>query len=93
MIHEIARQLPNKSIPDAIICNVGGGGLLGGALQGVSKLKWDQSKLFVSSGCASIHPKLKAKLTAIETHGANCYHLSLLANSPDPAARLLIPDR
>ncbi|CAE6519288.1 unnamed protein product [Rhizoctonia solani] len=71
MIQEIARQLPNKIIPDAIVCNVGGGGLLGGALRGVNGLKWDS--------------------IAIETHGANCYHLSLLANSPDPAARSLIP--
>ncbi|KAG8716402.1 hypothetical protein FRC11_013385 [Ceratobasidium sp. 423] len=75
MIYEIACQLPNKIIPDAIVCNVGGGGLLGGILRGVNELKWDPTKLI-----------------AIETHGANCYHLSLLANSLDPAARSLIPD-
>ncbi|CUA75930.1 threonine dehydratase [Rhizoctonia solani] len=75
IIHEIAHQLPNKSAPDAIVCNVGGGGLLGGVLRGVGELKWDQSKLI-----------------AIETHGANCYHLSLLANSPDPVVRSRIPD-
>ncbi|KAH7341972.1 tryptophan synthase beta subunit-like PLP-dependent enzyme [Rhizoctonia solani] len=75
MIHEIASQLPNKSAPNAIICNVGGGGLLGGVLRGVNELKWDCTKLI-----------------AFETHGANCYHLSLLANSPDPAAHSLIPE-
>jgi hypothetical protein len=36
--------------------------------------------------------RLQAKLIAIETHGANCYHLSLLANSSDPASHLLIPN-
>ncbi|KAJ1307333.1 hypothetical protein OPQ81_001439 [Rhizoctonia solani] len=75
MIHEMANQLPNKCAPDAIVCNVGGGGLLGGVLHGVNELKWDHTRLI-----------------AIETHGANCYHLSLLANSSDPAARSLIPD-
>ncbi|GAB1521742.1 catabolic L-serine/threonine dehydratase [Rhizoctonia solani] len=70
MIHEIARQIPNKAAPNAIVCNVGGGGLLGGVFQGINELEWDR----------------------IETHGANCYHLSLLANSPNPACRLLIPD-
>ncbi|CAE7204430.1 unnamed protein product, partial [Rhizoctonia solani] len=75
MIHEIARQLPNKSVPDAIVCNVGGGGLLGGILRGVNELTWDQTKLI-----------------AVETHGANSYHLSLLANSLDPAVRALVPD-
>ncbi|CAE6515699.1 unnamed protein product [Rhizoctonia solani] len=75
MIHEIATQLPNECAPDAIICNVGGGGLLGGILRGVNELKWDCTKLIT-----------------IETHGANCYHFSLLANSPDPAAYSLIPE-
>ncbi|KAF8717761.1 Tryptophan synthase beta subunit-like PLP-dependent enzyme, partial [Rhizoctonia solani] len=75
MIHEIARQIPNKAAPNAIVCNVGGGGLLGGVFQGINELEWDRTKLI-----------------AVETHGANCYHLSLLANSPNPASRLLIPD-
>ncbi|CAE6405402.1 unnamed protein product [Rhizoctonia solani] len=75
MIHEIARQIPNKAAPNAIVCNVGGGGLLGGVFQGINELEWDRTKL-----------------VAVETHGANCYHLSLLANSPNPASRLLIPD-
>jgi threonine dehydratase len=44
MIHEIARQTPSGTVPDAIVCNVGGGGLLGGVLRGVNELKWDHSE-------------------------------------------------
>jgi L-serine/L-threonine ammonia-lyase len=35
MVYEIAEQL-NGCVPDAIICCVGGGGLLGGILEGIS---------------------------------------------------------
>lgn len=43
MIHEIARQLSGSIAPDAIVCNVGGGGLLGGVLRGVNDLGWNRS--------------------------------------------------
>ncbi|THH10834.1 hypothetical protein EW145_g1054 [Phellinidium pouzarii] len=39
MIAEITTQLPSK--PDAIFCSVGGGGLLGGIIDGCSKAGWD----------------------------------------------------
>ncbi|KAG5645816.1 hypothetical protein DXG03_005157 [Asterophora parasitica] len=39
MIKEISTQLPNK--PDAIFCSVGGGGLLGGVIQGSKEVGWD----------------------------------------------------
>lgn len=74
MIHEIGRQLPGGIMPDAIFCNVGGGGLLGGVLRGVNDLGWDRTKI-----------------VAIETHGSNCYHLSMLANSPSSTSVSLIP--
>ncbi|KAG9102606.1 hypothetical protein FRC06_001649, partial [Ceratobasidium sp. 370] len=74
MVHEIARQLPRGIAPDAILCSVGGGGLLCGILRGVHDLGWDQTHIVTT-----------------ETHGANAYHLSLLANSEDPGARVLIP--
>ena len=35
MVHEIKEQMKG-AIPDAIICCVGGGGLLGGILKGTS---------------------------------------------------------
>ena len=46
MIHEMARQLPTGVKPDAIICSVGGAGLLGGILRGVNDVGWDQSTNF-----------------------------------------------
>lgn len=42
MITETARQLAEK--PDAIFCSVGGGGLLGGVLDGCKTVGWDDGK-------------------------------------------------
>jgi len=42
MIEEIAHQVPNK--PDAILCSVGGGGLLGGILVGCKNVGWDDGE-------------------------------------------------
>ncbi|KZS90112.1 tryptophan synthase beta subunit-like PLP-dependent enzyme [Sistotremastrum niveocremeum HHB9708] len=39
MIEEIAAELPNP--PKAILCSVGGGGLLGGVLVGCDKVGWE----------------------------------------------------
>lgn len=42
MIHEIKRQLPSEiAKPDAILCSVGGAGLLGGVLTGCKNVGWD----------------------------------------------------
>ncbi|KAG9127532.1 hypothetical protein FRC07_012548 [Ceratobasidium sp. 392] len=75
MIHEMARQLPKGVTPNAILCSVGGGGLLCGVLKGVHDLGWNQTQIITT-----------------ETHGANAYHLSLLANSEHPGAHALIPE-
>ncbi|KAJ1307332.1 hypothetical protein OPQ81_001438 [Rhizoctonia solani] len=75
LIHEVERQLPNGVKPDAILCSVGGAGLLGGVLHGISDVGWDQTQVI-----------------ALETIGANCYHLSLLANTKDPIAQRCIPE-
>ncbi|KAG1842691.1 tryptophan synthase beta subunit-like PLP-dependent enzyme [Suillus tomentosus] len=40
MVTEMQRQLPKK--PDAIFCSVGGGGLIGGIMQGCKNVGWDQ---------------------------------------------------
>lgn len=42
MIAEITTQLHLK--PDAIFCSVGGGGLLGGIIDGCNKADWDDDK-------------------------------------------------
>ncbi|KIY51121.1 tryptophan synthase beta subunit-like PLP-dependent enzyme [Fistulina hepatica ATCC 64428] len=41
MIDEISRQLPAGCKPDAIVCSVGGAGLLGGIVIGCSNIGWD----------------------------------------------------
>ncbi|CEL55229.1 L-serine dehydratase OS=Dictyostelium discoideum GN=sds PE=3 SV=1 [Rhizoctonia solani AG-1 IB] len=75
LIHEVDRQLPNGVKPDAILCSVGGAGLLGGVLRGVNNVGWDHTQVIT-----------------LETIGANCYHLSLLANTEDPIGQGYIPN-
>ena len=43
MINETSKQIPN--VPDAIFCSVGGGGLLGGVIEGCKKVGWDDGKI------------------------------------------------
>lgn len=40
MVTEMQRQLPRQ--PDAIFCSVGGGGLIGGIMQGCKNVGWDE---------------------------------------------------
>ncbi|KAG2048955.1 tryptophan synthase beta subunit-like PLP-dependent enzyme [Suillus hirtellus] len=40
LVTEMQRQLPRK--PDAIFCSVGGGGLIGGIMQGCKNVGWDE---------------------------------------------------
>lgn len=47
MITEIAEDLP--SAPDAIVCSVGGGGLLGGVLEGCKKNGWERGEIVLES--------------------------------------------
>ncbi|KAG8908006.1 hypothetical protein FRB99_001173 [Tulasnella sp. 403] len=41
LVEEIAGQLPHGKKPDAIVCAVGGGGLLGGIILGCKTVGWD----------------------------------------------------
>jgi len=45
MIPEIARQMPDGETPDAIVCSVGGGGLLAGIVQGVENEGWTHTRV------------------------------------------------
>ncbi|KAH9901160.1 tryptophan synthase beta subunit-like PLP-dependent enzyme [Cubamyces lactineus] len=45
MVHEIKRQLPEGTKPDAIFCSVGGGGLAGGIMDGCKAVGWDDVPL------------------------------------------------
>ncbi|EIW60594.1 tryptophan synthase beta subunit-like PLP-dependent enzyme [Trametes versicolor FP-101664 SS1] len=45
MVHEIQRQLPDGTRPDAIFCSLGGGGLAGGIIEGCKVVGWDDVPL------------------------------------------------
>lgn len=44
IIHEITRQLPPGTRPDAIFCSVGGGGLSAGIMKGCKSVGWDNGQ-------------------------------------------------
>lgn len=45
MIKEIKAQMRDK--PEAIFCSVGGGGLIGGLIEGCRSVGWDDGKCSV----------------------------------------------
>ncbi|KAI0637208.1 tryptophan synthase beta subunit-like PLP-dependent enzyme [Trametes polyzona] len=45
MVHEIKRQLPQDTKPDAIFCSLGRGGLAGGIIEGCKTVGWDDVPL------------------------------------------------
>ncbi|OCH95647.1 tryptophan synthase beta subunit-like PLP-dependent enzyme [Obba rivulosa] len=45
IVTEMSQQLPPGTTPDAILCSVGGGGLLGGIIQGCNKVGWEHVRL------------------------------------------------
>ncbi|KAK8067007.1 pyridoxal-phosphate dependent enzyme, partial [Apiospora hydei] len=77
MVDELAAQLPpllkgngngNDGVPDAIVCNCGGGGLLNGIMEGVerqAKKRWARSR--------------RPRVVAVETVGAHSLHASAQA--------------
>lgn len=62
MIHEIKAQLGGIK-PKAIVCVVGGGGLLGGVLQGLDAVGWGDVRVYTgeTEGAESFHLALQAK--------------------------------
>ncbi|KAK7910820.1 hypothetical protein PG985_013301 [Apiospora marii] len=75
MVDELAVQLPalldqgkGDGVPDAIVCNCGGGGLLNGVMEGVERQKrWAAAK------------HKKPRVMAVETVGADSLHASARA--------------
>ncbi|KAI6379190.1 hypothetical protein MCOR25_002068 [Pyricularia grisea] len=68
MVHEVAKQMPTGTLPDAIICSVGGGGLLNGVCQGLDDV------------VAAADPgRPKPIILAVETEGADSLNASVKA--------------
>ncbi|KAH8729299.1 tryptophan synthase beta subunit-like PLP-dependent enzyme [Ilyonectria robusta] len=63
VMQEIAVQMEGEK-PDAVVCSVGGGGLMNGVVQQLDKLGWSDD----------------VKVVAMETDGADSLNRSLLAN-------------
>lgn len=64
LMHELSSQLYDSgysSPPDAIICSVGGGGLLGGVLKGAKELGWKDTSILAceTDGAASLANTLR----------------------------------
>jgi len=65
MIEEIQRQMPDGERPDAIVCSVGGGGLLAGVVNGMERVGWGS----------------EIQILAVETKGADSLYQSALAGT------------
>jgi L-serine/L-threonine ammonia-lyase len=69
MVHEIIEQMKGQ-IPDAIVCCVGGGGLIGGVFKGLQTTNtpgWDKGILFdFESDIVTV--------VGVETHGSASFH-------------------
>jgi L-serine/L-threonine ammonia-lyase len=61
LVDELARQVPG---PDAVVCSVGGGGLLNGVMQGVARNSWG------AGGGGNV-----PRVLAVETRGADSLNL------------------
>ncbi|KAG9052880.1 hypothetical protein FS842_009105 [Serendipita sp. 407] len=68
LIQEISEQLPNGLKPDALLCSVGGAGLIAGLMVGCEVVPtWDQIPII-----------------GVEPNGAACFYHSVLANRSSP---------
>ncbi|KAI8590451.1 serine dehydratase [Geranomyces variabilis] len=73
IIDEISRQLPCGVVPDAVVCVVGGGGLLAGVIRGLER-------------CYSNAQQRCPVVVAVETAGAAAYAAAIAAGSDKPVA-------
>ncbi|KAK3685950.1 tryptophan synthase beta subunit-like PLP-dependent enzyme [Podospora appendiculata] len=63
LVDEVAEQMAEPAVPiDAIVCNVGGGGLLNGVLEGLEARRMDGVKVLAveTVGAASLHASVQA---------------------------------
>ncbi|KAJ9498262.1 catabolic L-serine/threonine dehydratase [Exophiala xenobiotica] len=63
MVEEMSHQIPAGEWPDAIICSVGGGGMLAGITDGMDRVGWGSD----------------VQVLAVETKGADSLHQSMKA--------------
>lgn len=62
IIPELKRQLPSEAIPDAIVCSVGGGGLLSGIMTGLIREGWSTQVLAIeTAGADSLAQSVQQK--------------------------------
>ena len=82
LIQEISGQLAGSLKPDAIVCAVGGGGLLGGVIKGCETVGWDDG----TPKCSG-NPRMQelnqiwsqsVPILGMETHLSNCFYLFII---------------
>lgn len=78
MVTEIVEDLP--TMPDAIFCCVGGGGLLGGVLEGCSKNGWEKGEIPFKPWHAFLTSNI-VPVIALETHGSACFAHAMSINT------------
>lgn len=84
MIDEVRDALPRDVKPDAVLCSVGGGGLLGGVITGCRRVGWEDGELTTASSRWGKRPlsflSSSVPIVGLDTHGANAFYESMMAN-------------
>jgi len=71
-------ELPRGLKPDAIICAVGGGGLLGGIALGAEDVGWEDGTPFPATQ-TYLMDLSSVPIIGVETHGSACFYHSVQA--------------
>ncbi|KAG8984278.1 hypothetical protein FRB94_006190 [Tulasnella sp. JGI-2019a] len=73
MIDEIQDQLPSGVKPDAVLCSVGGGGLLGGVITGCDRVGWKDVPIVAleTQGANCFYESMLANRTTESTKNAS----------------------
>ena len=72
IVDEVYRQMPDGEAPDAIVCSVGGGGLLAGIANGMERVGWGS----------------EVQVLAVETKGADSLYQSAKAGALQTLPRI-----
>ena len=104
LVEELRQQMPDGERPDAVVCSVGGGGLLSGVMEGLDRVGWAtgddavQVLAMETAGADSLSYSLKKgrlseldKITSIaKTLGAVKVSADAFANAQRPNVRSVV---
>jgi L-serine/L-threonine ammonia-lyase len=79
MIQEVKSRLRQE--PDAILCSVGGGRLLGGIIIGCKNVGWDHRIYHGFFHANKVTHTVAVPIVALKTIGSDCFYISISLNN------------